>query len=380
MEDTCQFFYYREQNMSTPSMLEQAVIDAKSLKEAAVKTAEDELLKKYSSQIKEAVESLLEQDEAPLPIDMGLPEEPLEEEEIVQKLELKALDGESNSDLEDGELVEINLDELKEELEAASPALQESDEEEEEEEEKSLYGGSGRYKKNQEDGEEIDNEYTRDMAKAYKKNPEHFNEEVEITEENVADAIEEILKVDYEIVPRGDLGTTHPTIVQQKMAVAAALASTKDTEVKEEMKELENAIKQLTEQVKSIKLQKNKINKDYSNLKKVAFKAAQKLEELNLSNAKLLYQNRILESFSLNERQKKRLVETISNATSINEAKIIFETLNKGIEARYSEAPKNLSEVTSKNNQLILKSNNNASESVTSEHASLRMKKLAGII
>ena len=50
------------------TMLEQAIIDAKSLKEAAVKTAEEELLKKYSSHIKEAVENLLEQDEDPLTI------------------------------------------------------------------------------------------------------------------------------------------------------------------------------------------------------------------------------------------------------------------------------------------------------------------------
>lgn len=355
--------------MSTPSMLEQAVIDAKSLKEAAVKTAEDELLKKYSSQIKEAVESLLDQEDAPLPIDTELPEEPLEEEEIVQKLELKALDGESNSDLEEGELVEINLDELKEELKTSRDSAQHESHD---------YDVKGTPKDDPDDPEDPER-YEKGKVGG-KIVEEDDSEEIEITEENVADAIEEILKVDYEIVPRGDLGTTHPTIVQQKMAVAAALASTEDTEVKEEMKELKNAIKQLTEQVKSIKLQKNKINKDYSNLKKVAFKAAQKLEELNLSNAKLLYQNRILESFSLNERQKKRLVETISNATSINEAKIIFETLNKGIETRRSEAPKNLSEVTSKNNQFILKSNNNASESSTSEHASRRMKKLAGII
>ena len=108
-------------------------------------------------------------------------------------------------------------------------------------------------------------------------------------------------------------------------------------------------------------------------------KAANKLEELNLSNAKLLYQNRILESDSLNERQKQRLVEKVSNADSINEAKIIFDTLNEELEARKSRAPKNLSEVTSKNSQLILKSNKPAKSSVQ-EQASNRMKKLAGLI
>jgi hypothetical protein len=82
----------------------------------------------------------------------------------------------------------------------------------------------------------------------------------------------------------------------------------------------------------------------------------------------------------LNERQKQRLVERVSNAESINEAKIIFETLNEELEARKSRAPKNLSEVASKNNQLILKSTKTANESSAQEQVSVRMKKLAGLI
>ena len=45
------------------NMLEQAIIDAGALKEAAVKNAESLVLDKFSNQIKEAVESLLEQEE-----------------------------------------------------------------------------------------------------------------------------------------------------------------------------------------------------------------------------------------------------------------------------------------------------------------------------
>ena len=45
------------------SMLEQAIIDAKALKESAMKNAENMIIEKYSDQIKEAVNSLLEQEE-----------------------------------------------------------------------------------------------------------------------------------------------------------------------------------------------------------------------------------------------------------------------------------------------------------------------------
>jgi len=345
------------------TMLEQAIIDAKSLKETAVKTAEEELLKKYSSQIKEAVEKLLEQDDEPLTI--GEDDEPEITEEVVEELELKALDGESNSDLEEGEMVELNLDALKEEL-------------------KEITEDESGYRKGAP-------EETETPTKAREKDPidyedgeiggEVVEEEIEITEENIADAIEEILLVDYETVPRGDLGTTHPTKAQQEYAVDATLAANEsDIESEEMVKELEENVKKLQKKVNSINLEKNKINEEYGNLKKISIKAAHKLEELNLSNAKLLYQNRILESDSLNERQKQRLVERISNAESINKAKIIFDTLNEQLEARESRAPKNLSEVTSKNSQLILKSSKTADAQPGSDQMSRRMKRLAGII
>ena len=55
------------------SMLEQAVIDAQALKEAAIKNAEQEVLEKYSGEIKEAVNALLEQHIDPLPDPLANP-------------------------------------------------------------------------------------------------------------------------------------------------------------------------------------------------------------------------------------------------------------------------------------------------------------------
>ena len=47
--------------MST--MLEKAIVDAKALKDAAMKNAEALVIEKYSDQIREAVDSLLEQED-----------------------------------------------------------------------------------------------------------------------------------------------------------------------------------------------------------------------------------------------------------------------------------------------------------------------------
>jgi len=50
--------------MST--MLEQAIVDAKALREAAVKSAEAAIVEKYNDEVKDAVSKLLEQDDISL--------------------------------------------------------------------------------------------------------------------------------------------------------------------------------------------------------------------------------------------------------------------------------------------------------------------------
>jgi hypothetical protein len=72
-------------------MLEQAVIDAQSLKEAAIKNAEREILEKYSSDVKQAVDALLEQDEMD-PMAGMANNEP---DEMIGDINLKATEGET---------------------------------------------------------------------------------------------------------------------------------------------------------------------------------------------------------------------------------------------------------------------------------------------
>ena len=51
------------------------------------------------------------------------------------------------------------------------------------------------------------------------------------------------------------------------------------------------------------------------------------LNEVNLLNSKLLYVNRIFKANTLSESQKLRVVETLDKATSVKEAKLIYETV-----------------------------------------------------
>jgi len=128
--------------------------------------------------------------------------------------------------------------------------------------------------------------------------------------------------------------------------------------------------KQLNKKVKLLEHKLNKYQKVFPQLK-------QQLEESNLQNARLHYQNRILNSDSLNERQKDRLVETISRATTVEEAKIIYETLQStvGISAP-ARRPKSLNEVVTKRSSAFIPRNE---EKKRGDPLAARMKALAGI-
>jgi len=462
-------------------MLEQAVIDAEALREAAMKNAEQEVLEKYSGEIKEAVSSLLEQEEEDLfgdEEDLGPgDEEPEERENVVDQLGMAALDGESacpcpeeeepivldldqivaaaqaaeseeEMDLggevaaDEEELFEVNDDNL---LEAIAQALNEEDEEDEEEKkegegetqkgdpdktkpdkfgyERGEIGGKvfeyseaeeayrDRKRDSAEDdwahikdleheahadrreeprGDYRDYEHHRDATEddwshimklvhdAHEDHEERMHENEEELDEELLDEIVEALVVDLKNVPSGDIFHTHPTMGQNERGLDIALAQEQDTEFAEEQKELRQALKKLQEQVKSQKLELNKQKKDFDNLKSIAIKATKKLEEVNFSNAKLIYTNRILKSDSLNERQKNKLVEAISKVGSVEEAKIVYDTLNENLASKSKVAPKSLNEAVSKNNPLILKSNKEKQSAGQNQVS--RLKRLAGII
>ena len=56
------------------------------------------------------------------------------------------------------------------------------------------------------------------------------------------------------------------------------------------------------------------------------------LNEVNLLNAKLLYVNKIFKAKNLNESQKLKVIAQFDKATTAQEAKDIFESMNNAIE------------------------------------------------
>ena len=113
------------------NMLEQAVIDAEALREAAIKNAEQEVLEKYSGDIREAVDSILEQEDEDLfggEDEMGLGDEgDMEDREsVIDQVSMAATDGENTCPCPDeGEPLVLDLDQI---VAAAEDAAAEEEE------------------------------------------------------------------------------------------------------------------------------------------------------------------------------------------------------------------------------------------------------------
>ena len=102
--------------------------------------------------------------------------------------------------------------------------------------------------------------------------------------------------------------------------------------------------------------------------------------KVNLVNAKLLYSNKALKNASLNERQKNRIVESISKAGSVEEAKTIFETLQSTVSsAPKKRTPNSLSEAVNRGRASTLFANRRGENKVESNAELDRWKILAGL-
>jgi len=439
------------------SMLDQAILDAVALKEAALKNAELMVLERYAPQIKEAVESLLEQDDEDLALadplggdSMGMPPT---EDPLAKDLTLAATDGESTCPCpEDEEEIEIDFDELSQmssggdELgglpgqmgDPLAPTMEEDGMFMEEDSdgveipaqlgpELHMYHmgmGDPVYKVgslayagkpvprslldsaiNQlestvgkinvpEEKQELESLIsqlqssagTEDTASPEDENPIEqptagLAEEVdsdmeELSEESLNDLME-MLQVDVHTVPHGHPG--HATDAERIQSGEIELAHVQDTEVAEENAELKKAVEALQEQNQSLKKQVKSIILEYNKIKGIAMGASKKLEELNIQNAQLMYKNRVLESVSLNERQKQKIVEAISKINSVNEVKVVFETLFKSFTSKVDgrPLPKTLNEAISKNNFNSIRPRESLTESINPQKE--RMQILAGI-
>tara|TARA_R100001198_G_C5235277_1_gene213394 strand:+ start:1628 stop:2635 length:1008 start_codon:yes stop_codon:yes gene_type:complete len=283
------------------SLLEQAIIDAAALKEAAIKNAESAILNKYSSDIKDAVESLLEQED----FEAEEAEITSDESESLQDSIPLALGDEVTS--ADQEIV-LSMEELKDMAETLAAA------------EGDLMGDPEAHEDLAVDMAIDQAAPTLAVDNEVSAIPVEATLEEELDLEEIEHIIEELV-VDIDPQKSGWAGTPESIMRYKEEMRLAQLAATK---AHEENMELVAARERLSEQNEEMKAKLIKMSNVLKSLK-------ESFDQVNLSNARLLYTNRILTNTSLNERQKTKIVEALSNADSINDAKVIFETLESAV-------------------------------------------------
>ena len=337
-------------------MLEQAIVDATALKEAAMKNAEAAILEKYSKEIKETVDSMLH--EAPEEdVDYAATEPPAQQDQsdataddtgaATLVLDLSELEEMARQSMgEDLSMDEIMTHEdLAEDVEAAETASEPT-------------GDIGN----------IDEEI--DLTNLFES-----EEEIEITQEEIKDIVEK-LTLDFSPQKTGWLEKPQYETRQAELE-AEALAAHDDSD-DEEMDKLKEALEASQTENENLRGKLEKMASSIQEMQSFANKVKGTLSEVNLQNARLLYTNKALSSDSLNGRQKQKLVEAISNSKTVEEAKVIYETLQGAVGERKqrSSAPKSLSEAVTKRSSALLK----GSEAKPEVDSNMdRMKRLAGI-
>ena len=392
------------------NLLERAIIDAKALREAALKSAEKLVIEKYSDEVRTAVNQLIEQED-PLGLgtdtDLGLggttgddnffdsPEQDFENSEEGEGEDEEGLDPESivgglpDAFDSDDEIVSIKLDSLEAEFE--------------DEEDEIRFAGDNQFDDDEigidilndeeiEDEEEFDFDYDDEVED--EENIDNVDDEdvgIDITDDIVQEVLDELgvdsdeidldeiaeaVRVDFEPQKSGWAGTPESVMREYE---AMLVAREQDSEVKEENAELRKIVSALQKENKTLTSAATKLQMQTEKYETAFDTLQEKLETMNVSNAKLLYINQALENASLNERQKRKIVEAISKADTVQEAKIVFDTMNDTVSTSSDvKRDETLNEVVSRKSSLLVAARK---EQKTQDANPLynRLQKLAGI-
>jgi hypothetical protein len=335
-------------------LLEEAIIDAEALREAALKNAEQAILEKYAPEVKSAIETLLEQEDMaggmlpPLGGDM----QPQKQQQM--DVPLAATDGEKLCPCPDeDEVITISLADLEDAIKKtvsdtaranAGPTPEEMPMDMGAEE--PLGGDIG--------GEELPPPEEEEEAPLALQEDFEISEDLiasilaeseELEEEESEEVMEEEVELEEEVVEE-----ENKQIVQENKSL-----SSQNSKLLVERKKTLNENKLLTEKLTRLLEQHNRLLEENKEFKTTLTQVSQRLEETNLLNAKLFYKNQALGSDSLNERQKNKIVEAVSQAGSVDEVKMIYETLCNAVGTFEGKGPQSLSEAVEKKGGLTLR-------------------------
>ena len=388
-------------------LLKEAIADAKAVKETAIANAKAALEEAFTPHLKSMLSAKLEEMDKE---DVEEKYDKYEEDDVKEEIstELDEAKKEDKDEVKESEEVaeenkvdeEVNLDEL----------LAEINEDEEVTESKEI----------EEAKEEIDE--AKDEDKDEVKESEEIEETEKVTEEEVEDEIEvkdeesegemEDEEIDLEDMSEDDLKGFIEDVIKD-MVEAGELEAGEEMEMDDEESDMDIDIEVEDEEVEVMEEEKEEkleemdevswneknnptrgASKKELDPKKVGQSTSayavnleealaqveelkEEIKEVNLLNAKLLYTNKIFKAKNLSEDKKLRVLKAFDKASTVKEAKVVFETLNEGITNKVS---KSVNEVKGSASKATGTAPSAKQPIVESDAMVDRFKKLAGII
>jgi len=397
--------------MANNDLLKEAIADAKAVKETAIANAKLALEEAFTPHLKSMLSAKLEEMDKE-DVDEGYGKK-YEEDDVKEEMDSKDDMKEEKEDMDEAkeELDEINLDELlaeleldedkrtdaeqegykdgfedaKDDIEKELKSMKVSEDARTDAEEEGYKDGMKDEKEDLKEDERTDAEEEGylDGMKDEKEDEEDKIDDEEIdledmSEDDLKGFIEDVIK---DLVADGTIEAGED-FEEEDVEDVVDVEDVEDVEVDVEIDEAKDMDKGETGAGNEDgDKDDTKIEKE---TEKMRFKEALdkiealkvELQEVNLLNAKLLYTNKVFKSKNLTEDKKVRVLKAFDKASSVKEAKVIFETLNEGLVSK-TEAKARPQGSASKATGTITEAKKPIIES---NDVYNRMRKLAGLI
>ena len=297
-------------------LLKEAIADAKAVKEAAIANAKVALEEAFTPYLKEKFAAKLAEIEEMEDMEEGAEMETESYDEPVDE-NMYETDEDPTCEMEDPTAVDEELD-----LEAL---LRELDDE---------------------TNEGMDREEMTEAKEEGEDEGEGEGKEVsleDMTEDELKDLIEDVIagmveagELEGNIKGEEEMEMGNEETDEDEINLDELMAEVRKNRMKTEAKkttsreEIEEAKRKAAKAEMDKKKAEKELQEAYATLEEIQ----SSLQEVKLLNAKLLYTNKIFRAKNLTESQKVKVLESFDKATSVKEAKLVYETLNEGLKTK----------------------------------------------
>ena len=350
-------------------LLKDAIADAKAVRETAIANAklalEEAFTPKLQNMLSQKIQNEIEIDEEERDdeVDEERDDDPEEGkmrrdgDEVEEERDDEVEEGEHEDEVEEGEHEGGHDDEMEEgdddelDLEAIIKELEAEINEEDEEE--------------MEEGEERD-----DKKDEVKEEDEDDEDKDDIEENDVSSGIGKSDnahdKKSGDSSGIGSAGKAKHESVDEEFDLDSILEA-----LKEEEEEVEEGEDKEVDEVAELRAELDETREAVKFMR-------DKLNEVNLLNAKLLFTNKLFRAYGLNNEQKMKVVETFDRASNLREVKLVYSTMAETFGAKKTE----IKESKGSASKAVASTKSEKQSEVISEGNALRdrFKKLANII